>query len=56
MRTLHFSVIHMTMPHIRVFLNASFVWFPRLFVSGASCGIVEIVFSISSGWTNPSPV
>ncbi|CAN0906605.1 hypothetical protein LINGRAHAP2_LOCUS24354 [Linum grandiflorum] len=38
----------MSVTNIRVFPRASIVLLPRLSVSGVSCGIVRIVFSISS--------
>ncbi|CAN0838110.1 hypothetical protein LINGRAHAP2_LOCUS1991 [Linum grandiflorum] len=46
----------MTVMHIRVFLSASIVLLPRLSIFRASCGIVQIVFPVNSGWSNPSPV
>ncbi|CAN0919239.1 hypothetical protein LINGRAHAP2_LOCUS31334 [Linum grandiflorum] len=40
----------------RIFLSVSIRPLPHLSVYGASCGIVRIVFSVSSGWSSPFPV
>ncbi|CAN0881892.1 hypothetical protein LINGRAHAP2_LOCUS14488 [Linum grandiflorum] len=37
-------------------MSASIGLLPHLSFSGASCGIVQIVFSVSSGWSSPFPV
>ncbi|CAN0915559.1 hypothetical protein LINGRAHAP2_LOCUS29207 [Linum grandiflorum] len=46
----------MTVMHIRVFMSASIVLLPRLSIFGVSCGIVRVVFSVSSRWSNPSHI
>ncbi|CAN0920364.1 hypothetical protein LINGRAHAP2_LOCUS32005 [Linum grandiflorum] len=47
---------HTLATSIQIFLSASIGLLPHLSVSGASCGIVWIVFSVSSGWSSPFPV